>query len=310
MRLKRMFCALAVLALAACSSTTHTGQVASLGKSVSEAVMERQLDQPGPVELETIASADWSASLSGLINLDDPQAAALENREEPISVFAHVMRHPQFGNFLVDTGVSRKVLQNPNQYGFNLLLRKVMHLEKMRIRKSTAEIVASLSGPLTGVFFTHLHVDHISGVPDLPDNVRLYVGKGEASTPHYMHAFTQGVTDNLLAGKGALQEWAFEPQSQPPANDGFEAILDVFGDGSVFAIYVPGHTAGSTAYLVRTTRGPVLLVGDASHTTWGWEHGVEPGSFTRDHKRNRDNLLRLKALAMRHPTMQVRLGHQ
>ncbi len=310
MRLKRMFCALTVLALSACSSTTHTGQTASLGKSVSDTAMEQQLDRPGPVELETIASADWSVRLSGLVNLDDPQAAALKDRDEPISVFAHVLRHPQFGHFLVDTGVSSKVMHNPSQYGFNLLLQKVMKLDQMRIKKSTADIVSSLPGPLAGVFFTHLHLDHVSGLPDLPDDVPLYVGKGEASATHYTHAFTQGTTDGMLAGKGKLQEWAFEPRLQPLASDAFEAVLDVFGDGSVFAISVPGHTAGSTAYLVRSTRGPVLLVGDTSHTTWGWEHGVEPGTFTNDHQRNRDNLLRLKALVARHPNMQVRLGHQ
>lgn len=309
MRLNLTFCAVAALVLSACNSTTHIGQIAGLGKSVSEAVMEQQLDRPGPVELETIASADWAVPLSGLLNLDDPKAAALKDRAEPISVFAHVLRHPRFGTFMVDTGVSGKIVQNPGDYGFNLLLQKVMKLDRMRIKKSTADIVASLPGPLTGVFFTHLHLDHVSGLPDLPANVQLYVGKGEAGATHYTHAFTQGATDRLLAGRGKLQEWPFEPSSTP-AKDGFESVLDVFGDGSVFAIHVPGHTPGSTAYLVRSTRGPVLLVGDTSHTKWGWENGVEPGSFTRDHQRNRDNLLRLKALAMRHPEMQVRLGHQ
>lgn len=310
MRLKWTFCAVAALMLSGCNSTTHTGQIAGLGKSVSEAVMELHLDQPGPVELETVASADWTVPLSGLVNLDDPKAAALKDRAEPISVFVHVLRHPQFGTFLVDTGVSEKIVQNPGEYGFNLLLQKVMKLDQMRIRKSTADIVASLPGPLSGVFFTHLHLDHVSGLPDLPANVQLYVGKGEAGATHYTHAFTRGATDRMLAGKGKLQEWPFEPRSQSSGQGGFEAVLDVFGDGSVFAIHVPGHTPGSTAYLVRSTRGPVLLVGDTSHTKWGWDNSVEPGSFTRDHQRNRDNLLRLKTLAMRHPGMQVRLGHQ
>jgi glyoxylase-like metal-dependent hydrolase (beta-lactamase superfamily II) len=78
----------------------------------------------------------------------------------------------------------------------------------------------------------------------------------------------------------------------------------------VFAIYTPGHTDGSTAYLVRSTQGPVLLVGDTSHTQWGWDHGVEPGDFTRDQVRNRANLRKLKALVARHPSIQVRLWHQ
>jgi N-acyl homoserine lactone hydrolase len=87
-------------------------------------------------------------------------------------------------------------------------------------------------------------------------------------------------------------------------------VVDVFGDQTVWALLVPGHTDGSTAYLVRTPHGPVLLTGDACHTTWGWDHGVEPGSFSSDQKRSRVSLDRLRALVARHPSIEVRVGHQ
>jgi glyoxylase-like metal-dependent hydrolase (beta-lactamase superfamily II) len=84
----------------------------------------------------------------------------------------------------------------------------------------------------------------------------------------------------------------------------------VFGDGSLWALLVPGHTPGSTAYLARTTKGPVLLTGDTCHTRWGWEHDVAPGSFTADHAANVESLKRLRALVAEHPAIDVRLGHQ
>jgi len=87
-------------------------------------------------------------------------------------------------------------------------------------------------------------------------------------------------------------------------------VLDVFGDGTVWALAVPGHTPGSTAYLARTPTGPVLLVGDACHTAWGWENGVEPGKFSADLPKSADSLARLKRLVARHPEIDVRLGHQ
>ena len=104
----------------------------------------------------------------------------------------------------------------------------------------------------------------------------------------------------------AIREWPFEGDESGT----FEGVLDVFGDGSLFAILVPGHTTGSTAYLARTPDGPVLLTGDVSHTAWGWEHGVAPGSFTEDHEANAESLKRLRALVARHPGIDVRLGHQ
>ncbi len=117
--------------------------------------------------------------------------------------------------------------------------------------------------------------------------------------------FVQGTTDRLLRDR-PLRAWQFRPDPQGK----FEGIMDVFGDGSMFAISVPGHTPGSVAYLIRTPQGPVLLTGDTSHTRWGWDHTVEPGDFTDDHERNLQNLQRLKALVASYPGIEVRLGHQ
>jgi hypothetical protein len=57
-------------------------------------------------------------------------------------------------------------------------------------------------------------------------------------------------------------------------------------------------------------KGPVLFVGDTSHTVWGWTEGVGPGSFTADHSKNGVSLARLKPLVAEHPSIDVRLGHQ
>jgi glyoxylase-like metal-dependent hydrolase (beta-lactamase superfamily II) len=87
-------------------------------------------------------------------------------------------------------------------------------------------------------------------------------------------------------------------------------VVDVFGDQSVFALWVPGHTPGTTAYLVRSTKGPVLLVGDACHTRWGWENDVEPGGFSADIPASVVGFKQLRALAKEHSQLEVRLGHQ
>ncbi len=296
------------LLLPGCSATSHPIGKPALGKPSSSAEIERLIDRSGPIQLETISSADWSVPLAGLLNLNSPAAikAGLKNRGEPIQIYAHVLKHPRFGNFLVDTGVSRKLLGDPDRYGVNWLIQKVMRFEKIRINKSTAEILQGMDGKLSGVFFTHLHLDHISGLPDIPDDVSMYIGATESSTRSFKNMFTHGVTDQLLEDRPPLQEWRFQPDPQ----NKFEGIVDVFEDGSVFTISVPGHTPGSVAFLVRTTHGPVLLTGDTCHTCWGWEHTVEPGYFTDDNARNLLNLKSLKDMVVDHPQIEVRLGHQ
>jgi glyoxylase-like metal-dependent hydrolase (beta-lactamase superfamily II) len=273
--------------------------------------MEKLLDVPGPIEVETINSADWAVPLAGLLNLKSAaaQEAHLTDHSEPIHIFAHVVHHPQFGTYLVDTGVSQQLIDDPGGHGVSWLVRKVMPLDKMQLRNSTAQILARIPAGIQGVFFTHLHLDHISGMPDIPSTVPLYVGRSESTQSSFQNAFVRGTTTKMLEGNADLQEWPFR------LDEGHEDlvvgdVVDIFGDGSAFAISVPGHTPGSTAYVLRTQNGPVLLVGDTCHTRWGWEHSVEPGSYTADQPTNRKSLLLLKALVQRHPAMDVRLGHQ
>lgn len=270
--------------------------------------MEALLEQPGPIQLETINSAEWAVPLAGLLNLKSPAAiaAGLKDRDEPIQVYVHLLKHPQHGNFFVDTGVSKKLLDDPGKEGVSWLILKGMPLEKLRLNKGTAEILQNLHEKLAGVFFTHLHIDHISGMPDIPNEVPLYIGATESTEKNWKNMVVQGTSDQLLSNKHALQEWHFHPDPQ----NKFEGIIDIFADGSVFAISVPGHTPGSVAYLVRTNKGPVLLTGDTCHTRWGWEHTVEPGDYTQDHERNLKNLKRLKDLVAAYPRIEVRLGHQ
>jgi len=297
-----------ILSLQGCALSSHPVVQAALGKPSSSEAMEKLIDQPGPIQLETINSADWSVPLAGLLNLKRPAAvqAGLKDRDEAIQIYAHVLHHPQRGNFLIDTGVSQKLLDNPSKAGLNWLIQKVMHIDKIQIHKSTAEILQGMGGKLSGVFFTHLHIDHISGMPDIPKDVPLYIGASESTSTSFKHMFVRGASDQLLRNKQPLQEWHFQPDPQHK----FAGIIDVFADGSVFALSVPGHTPGSVAFLIRTTHGPVLLTGDTCHTRWGWEHTVEPGDFTEDNDRNLESLKNLKELVARHPQIEVRLGHQ
>ncbi len=296
------------LALSACTVTSHPQQAAALGKPSGSAAMEKLIDQPGPIQLETINSADWKVPLKGLLNLDSPAAkeASIKNRDEPIQIYAHVLHHPQYGNYLVDTGVSQLLADDPGKAGVGWLVRQVMPLKDMKMQKSSESILQDMHGKLNGIFLTHMHLDHISGLPGLPQDTPIYISASEATERNFLNMFAQGTTDNLLEHRPPLQAWHF--QADPDGK--FEGVIDIFGDGSLFAISVPGHTPGSVAYLVRSTQGPVLLTGDTSHTRWGWEHTVEPGWYTEDHARNLENLKKLKALVERHPAISVRLGHQ
>jgi len=295
--------------LAGCKATGHdVASPSDVGAMPASRDFEAAVDIPGAITVETVVSADWVVNRSGLINLDHPaaKAAHLTSGDEPVEIIFHAVHHPTRGLFLVDSGVERAFRVAPERALIRGMTSTLAHLEKMTTRTLTGDYLAARGETVRGVFLTHLHIDHVLGLRDVPSPAPIYVGSGDVSEHSFEHLLTSGIVDEALAEKGPLLEWSF--RADPTG--AFEGLLDVFGDGSFWAISVPGHTPGSTAYLARTPSGPVLLTGDACHTTWGWEHGVEPGTFSSDQAKGAASLAALKRLVARHPAMDVRLGHQ
>lgn len=287
-----------------CALSHHPVAPSTLGVARSAADFEALLDQPGPVTVETVNSVDWEVPLSGLLDLTDPKTAGMSDRPEPIQIYFHAIKHPDRGLFLVDTGVEKALRDDPEHAAARGLVANQMHLDRMRFHAPLGEWLDGRA--VAGVFLTHLHLDHITGMPDVPAGTPIYTGPGEADARSALNVLVRPTTDRALDGQSALHEWAF----QPDPSGTFRGVLDVFGDGSVFALWAPGHTPGSTAYVARTPEGPVLLTGDVCHTRWGWDNHVGPGTYSADRETGAQSLEALHALVDRHPAMDVRLGHQ
>ncbi len=311
---RRTLLAALALGTCACSQTYHSvipapslavpDDRAAAFESGSQ-VLERLAEQPGPVRLTKHVAADWAIDRSGLINLDHPRAAQLDEGPEPIQIYVYVLEHPERGTFLIDSGVARSVARHGEDMPLAWPISALMPHETLHVRLDTATLLQRSSQPIAGVFLTHLHLDHVLGLQDVPKEVPLYVGPGEADDSRLQHLANRPTTNRSLQGFGPLREWSVEP----PGESGL-AVIDVFGDQSVFGLHIPGHTDGMMAFLVRTEQGGQLIAGDGCHTEFGWTHDVEPGSFNTDGEQAARSLAHLRAFAARHPEVKVHLGHQ
>ena len=94
---------------------------------------------------------------------------------------------------------------------------------------------------------SHSHADH-TGQAKLMPAARLIIGKAD------------------FDGMKGKEDDPFGPWRKAGAPlTTTEGDLDVFGDGTVIAYFLPGHTPGHMALLVRLKSGPVLLSGDVVH---------------------------------------------
>lgn len=116
---------------------------------------------------------------------------------------------------------------------------------------------------------THAHWDHAGALGDLT-SARVLVSRAELTFAQSLTRFFQhGVMPHHLK---RAKERLFAFDFDGPPVDGFPASFDVFGDGSVLAVPQPGHTPGSTAFLVRGRGGLTWLF--SGDTTWT-SRGVE-----------------------------------
>lgn len=136
---------------------------------------------------------------------------------------------------------------------------------------------------VTTVGISHYHFDHVGQASMFPA-ARLLIGNEDLKV---LRDPPEGVDAAPLAG------WLKEGGNV----EGVQGDKDVFGDGSVQMIDLPGHTPGHHGLLVRLkNKGMVLLSGDVAHFNENLANeGVPP--FNSDRAQTLASLQRFKAIA-------------
>ncbi len=194
-----------------------------------------------------------------------PTATIVEGTFAPArvenSLTSFIVRHPE-STFIVDPAVCTDVEQRA--------IAQLPAVLRVAVRPP-AETIPTITA-LTGVpepprldfaLPTHAHWDHLSGLLDMPGlPVHLHRTEREwiAAGPV---APVGGVRDSLR-GRTVVE---YDLDGPPVLT--FTRSHDLFDDGSVILVDLAGHTPGSVGVLLHTSRGWILIAGDAA-----W-HGLQ-----------------------------------
>jgi len=185
---------------------------------------------------------------------------------------AFVVLHPEV-TFVVDPGICTQVIDRAIAE-LPLALRVVVKPPSDVLDLCTSLEQAGISAArLDFALPTHLHWDHVAGLLDLPD-LPMRVHSTERSWAMTGDVAPVGGVRRAVQGR-PIEE--FELDGPPVLT--FTRSHDLLGDGSVTLVDLAGHTPGSVGVLLRTTRGPVLLAGDAAWHCLQVEHIRRKASY-------------------------------
>jgi glyoxylase-like metal-dependent hydrolase (beta-lactamase superfamily II) len=145
---------------------------------------------------------------------------------------------------LWDTGIPARVVGHPETNPVMTLSLRVSiidQLARIGVRPEQISIIG----------ISHNHVDHTGQAAAFP-NARLTLGAGDLAALRGADPDVERAPfARWLTGGGQVTE--------------ARGDHDVFGDGKVIMLDLPGHTPGHHGLLVRLASGPVLLSGDTYH---------------------------------------------
>ena len=263
--------------------------------------LEEILSNPQPVTIRTYSTGVMQTTLSGIMNLEHEKAQDIEDASIEIPVNVGIIQHQAFGAYLIDSGLDKSYVHSQHGTIRGLMVESYLGKGSQEPNRHIAAILDQEGIRLEGVFLTHLHQDHTAGIVDLPKDIPYVAGKNE----RYVN-FRFFMQSDHLAGIDELQEIDFSGAIElPPLGKG----VDVFGDGSFWAISSSGHSPGHVIFLINGIDEQVLFTGDACNDHYQFETGIGPGYYSSDLEGGQETLDRIILFKERHPEVKLVYGH-
>lgn len=233
---------------------------------------------------------------------------------------AMLMIHPDEGPILFDTGYDPAFFEATRPYPerFYRWMTPVTLKPEEALGAQLAERGIA-PADVRHVILSHFHADHMAGL-HLFTKAAIHcarAGLDAACGAGRLAGVRKGVLRALFPPDIQARARFFEDASRitlPAEMLPFEGGADLFGDGSVLAIELPGHCPGHWGLAVKdAAHGLHFMVGDAAWSSDAIRRNVPPPAITSgflgDTRRLRETLGRLHALWRRNPDIRLTPCH-
>jgi glyoxylase-like metal-dependent hydrolase (beta-lactamase superfamily II) len=195
--------------------------------------------------------------------------------------------HRRHGAILFDTGYGARFLRATRALP-NRLYRWLTPLELSEDGTAAAQLAALGVAPddVTHVVVSHFHADHVAALRDFPAARIVCSREAWASVRGRsgIGALRRGFLAELMPDDAAARMQFADARSAVPLENALARLgpgRDLFGDGSLVAVALPGHARGQIGLLLRDAPdGPVFLIADAAWSHEAYEDDVPPPRVT------------------------------
>ncbi len=224
-----------------------------------------------------------------------------KNKRIWLPVSAYYIEHPK-GKILVDTGWHRDMSPNGvydkkaqiKSLGSRLLFKVNQGMvEKEKTVSEQLEKLGVKASDLDYVILTHLDCDHVNGLNQVKDAKKIIVSNDEIKCTN-----KKKISIKIRYQKKWWKDTHLKGFEWNGTEGAYGKSYDLFEDGSVVCISIPGHSDGQCAVKITGKNGKyVLLFADGGYSTKSWMKMITSGiSMNKEEQRKSLEWIREQSL--------------